>query len=218
MLKPSALQVLTLVSLLLATLPAAAQVQSGPATSALKPEAMRAPNTFVAGRLITASLRAGEPGCSQPLSALSVEVVENFYVQSSDGLQIPRSRSPSGGGFTFDRLLAGNTALQQGRVLGGSQVAADGAFRVGWAEPLLMATATPKRPWIEGVQHVTATGTRIVTAYRVLELRLKVANPPPPPDALWATHFVPEPIVLYYGSETTKDVGVIRAVCTGFSF
>jgi hypothetical protein len=164
---------------------------------------------FVSGRIQMVA-------CSQPLTVAGVQVLETFLLDSGNGLQIPTSRSPSGG-YGLDRLVVGGSALEQNRVLGSSGVAADGTFRVGWAEPRVIGLG-PKVPWIENVQHISPSGTRSVTAYRVLRVKLTLAVPPPQPGQIWHTSFAAEPFITFFGAETSKEVGLLKASCSGFSF
>ncbi len=177
----------------------------------LRQQAMQsAPNTFVTGRI-------RQVDCDQPMSDFTVEIKEYFYIRNGETFEIPTSRAQRGSGMTYDRLQDGTSVLEQGRTLARAAVAADGSFRAGWYTPVLRVGSVGL-PWIENVQRTNAGATTRVAVYRVLRARLVIGSPPPPPNALWLTSFVTEPMVTFFDAETTKNVGTLGAVCHGFNF
>ncbi|MGH7681076.1 MAG: hypothetical protein ACRENN_03715 [Candidatus Eiseniibacteriota bacterium] len=135
--------------------------------------------------------------CGAGLVGAVLKVTEYWYAVPSVS-----SKDLVISGTTADKLMFNGSQLVQGRELGSATVAAAGAFDVTWSE---VATAG-RKPWATVVNQRTGA---TVTAYRLL--RLEVTTGPNSVGSIKTP-----PVIQFFGTETTKDVGVVTVNCTIF--
>ena len=131
------------------------------------------------------------------INGLALKVTEYWYAApsaSSKDLVIPAQ------GSTADKLFFNGNQLVQGRVLGTTTLTGVGEFDVQWSE----VASAGRKPWAVSVQNQRTGAT--VTAYRLL--RLEVTAAPHIAGFLKAP-----PVIQFFGSETTKDVGLVTMDC-----
>lgn len=136
--------------------------------------------------------------CPASLAGMTLKVIEYWYAAGDGNM---RSLVLPAQGATLDKLMFTGHELVQGHVLGTTTLTGAGAFDVQWSE---VATAA-RKPWAVNVQN-QRTGA-IITVYRLL--RLEVSG-----GVNLAVFTKTPPLIQFFGTETTKDVGVVTINCT----
>jgi len=104
----------------------------------------------------------------------------------------------------LDPLSFTGRTLEQGRVLGNVTLTGDAtAFDVQWPEVPL----STRVPWIQNVQN-GRTGD-FITVYRLLKLQVNLGVN----SGFFSKINAPVPLIMFFGTETTKNVGKIKVDC-----
>ena len=144
---------------------------------------------------VTGTLDLGN--CTQ-METATLRLVEYWYAASGSGkkdLAIPYYMG------TNDKLMFNGKQLVQGNLLGSVGVLNSPAFDITWSE-----TATAgRKPWAVGVQDQRTGET--ITVYRVLTLELQTTTNG------YIGQVKTRPEIQFFGTETTKDVGVAKLEC-----
>lgn len=135
--------------------------------------------------------------CPLTLEDAVLSVKEYWYENDGKDLELPGT--PTGVPY-LDPLMFQGKPLVQGRVLGSQNLAGATAFDVTWNE---VATAT-RVPWVLNVQN-NRSG-QMLSVYRLLRLEVQ-----PGPNYLGQLN--PTPLISFFGTETTKDVGRVKVDC-----
>ena len=193
---------LTLFAALLALVMTSPMGQSQPAQPVRTPPKLPSP----VGKTHHVTGRVEKGTCEASLEGARLQVVEHWYALKGNGditLVIPRG--PGGG--PSDPLSFNGRPLEQGRVLGELTLARDGvSFDVQWVEP-----AFPSRvPWATNVQN--GRSGEMITVYRILSITL-----PRSPNSGFFMTPVTVPEIMFFGTETTKNVGTLKIDCLNVS-
>jgi hypothetical protein len=143
--------------------------------------------------------------CSSGLVGSAISVHEYWYEGGNAGPPIYDLVLPGDHDATpyLDPLSFMGKPLVQGRRLGSATVAADGTFDVTWSE----SANRGRTPWAINVLN-GRTGERL-TAYRVLALKIDLGQS-------IVADLNPIPLITFFGTETTKEVGRLKVNCLLF--
>ena len=137
--------------------------------------------------------------CGAGLSGATLKVNEYWYVSSSASgkdLVFPAL------GSTPDKLMFNGKELVQGKTLGTVTLTGPGEFDVTWSE----VATSGRKPWTMAVNQRTGA---TVPAYRLLRLEVNTG-------ANSVGSIKTPPVIQFFGTETTKEVGVVTVNCTIF--
>jgi hypothetical protein len=147
--------------------------------------------------------RVERGACSSSLAGATLKLTESWYTLATSGfpnLVLP-ARPPSG---PLDPLSFTSRPLVQGRALGQVVLASNAEnFDVLWLE----VSISTRVPWVENV-HNGRTG-EIITVYRILKLDVSF----PSNTNLVGIIPGPVPLIMFFGTETTKNIGTIKVNC-----
>jgi hypothetical protein len=149
--------------------------------------------------------RIEKASCPNSLKGQKLQLKEYWYMlkthagDAHDHLVVPGDQSGR-----VDPLTFTGRPLEQGRLLGEVTLTGDAAsFDVQWNE----SAYSSRVPWTTNVQN-GRTG-EIITVYRLLTLELKIEN--------FHSSLIPVPEIMFFGMETTKNVGTIKIDCVSLS-
>ena len=136
--------------------------------------------------------------CTSSLEQAVLKVVEYWYASpGTRDLELPGT--PTGVPY-LDPLMFQGKPLVQGRVLGSLNLTGATAFDVTWSETAFAGRV----PWVANAQN-NRTG-QTLPVYRLL--RLEIA---PGPNVVG--QIIPAPVISFFGTETTKEVGRVKVDC-----
>lgn len=147
---------------------------------------------------VIGSVRKGT--CPSSLYGATLQVEEFWYTLANGTLMLP-SRPTDG---RLDPLSFQGRTLEQGRVLGKVILTGDATtFDVQWLE----VPFSTRVPWVQNVQN-GRTGD-LISVYRLLKLQVNLRGN----SGFFSRVNSPVPLIMFFGTETMKNVGTIKVDC-----